>query len=460
VDWVIGLKTRTDRFEDGGSLAGRLLALLSVPLGALLLIALLFHYLGIVGPEREAADQSLADLALVYGASVREGEAGGAVVRLSPSTQAVFSRRLGSAPLYVLRDANGRTLDGDDRLPALGSTNQVVTLAVPPLGTFRLTAIDGRTGGLAWRLVMGQDIRSTRSTGGRLTATLVLDVLQLCAALTLLWLGVRRGLRPLTQLRDTLMRRSARDLEPMDVENLPNELKPLVAALNGLFERLSSAAESQRKFVADAAHQLRTPLAGIRAQLELLAAESEAIDFRARIGSVQAGVERLSHTAHQLLALAQADAAHGRNAGDVRLETLLGDAVAAEVDRALAAGIDLGADLQAVSVRGYDWHLRELVANLLDNALSYVPRGGTVTVRCGRDGTGAYLEVEDDGPGIPPEHRHRVVERFYRVPGAPGTGSGLGLAIVADVVALHGGRLEITERLGGAGTRVRVRFTA
>jgi len=449
-----------DRSETGGSLAGRLLALLSVPLGALLLIALLFHYLGIVGPEREAADQSLTDLALVYASSVRENELGGAAVRLSPTTAAGLSRRAGSAPRYCLRDASGRTLDGDDRLPALGSTNQVATLMVPSLGTFRLTAIDGHSGGVSWRLVVGQDMQSNRSTGGRLTATLVLDVLQLCAALALLWLGVRRGLRPLTQLRDTLVRRSARDLEPLDVDGLPVELKPLVAALNGLFDRLASTAASQRKFVADAAHQLRTPLAGIRAQLEVLASESEPAEFRARIGSVQAGVERLSHTAHQLLALAQADAAHGRHAADVHLEKLLGDAVASEVDRALAAGIDLGAELQPVSVRGYDWHLRELVANLLDNALSYARQGGAVTVRCGRDGTGAYLEVEDDGPGIPPEHRPRVVERFHRVPGAPGTGSGLGLAIVADVVSLHGGRLEIGEGRGGVGTRVRVRFTA
>jgi two-component system sensor histidine kinase TctE len=177
---------------------------------------------------------------------------------------------------------------------------------------------------------------------------------------------------------------------------------------------------------------------------------------------VNEGIRRLGHTAHQLLTLARAESSVtlAKDFRRVDLPTLIEEAVTLQLDRALAKRIDLGAEAAPVAVNGVGWLLRELLNNLVDNALNYTPAGGVVTLRCGVRNGSAFLEVEDDGPGIPATERPHVTARFHRAPVAEGTGTGLGLAIVSDVVLVHGGTLAIDSGAGGRGTRVAVTFTA
>ncbi|MEI8298074.1 MAG: ATP-binding protein [Pseudomonadota bacterium] len=447
------------------SIARRLLMLLLVPLGGLLLLALLFDYLVVVGPLRAAFDRQLADAAAVIAARVRLGDDGRATVSLPSAVLVQLGEEQGRAPLYALRGDDGRWLAGDVRLPALPgvaaapisyATAQLAEIGMTRIAWYRMTAA-----GAPLTLVVAQRTE-VRDAAARplITATLTLDVLQLVAVVALVLIGVRRGLRPLLEFRDEIAAREARDLRPLDVDRVPSEVRPLVVSLNALLDQVRATSVAQQKFVADAAHQLRTPLAGVQAQLELLERDGIALPVQGQVVAVREGLKRLAHTANQLLTLARAEgsATLDRDFVEVDLATLVETAIGTQLDRALARRIDLGAEAAPATVRGVQWLLSELLANLLDNALRYVPEGGVVTLRCGTMPGGAFLEVEDDGPGIPPEQRSLVLQRFHRAPGTPGEGSGLGLAIVSDIVALHLARFELAAGVGGRGTRARVEF--
>src|SRR6516164_9972381 len=205
---------------------------------------------------------------------------------------------------------------------------------------------------------------------------------------------------------------------------------------------------------------MRTPLAGLLIQLDLLIAEVGEGRVRQDLVALRQSAQNLAHTADQLLTLARADPAVHLADEFTTLDCgkLIEDVVAQNLDRALLEGIDLGAQIEPVRVACVAWLVREVLMNLVDNAIRYVPAGGHVTVRCGAADGRAYLEVEDDGPGIPPDQRQAVRQRFYRVPNTPGSGCGLGLAIADEVARLHGAELEIGDT-DGVGTRVRLRFS-
>jgi two-component system sensor histidine kinase TctE len=294
----------------------------------------------------------------------------------------------------------------------------------------------------------------------RLDAMIALgDGLQLLLVLAIAMFGITVALRPLRRLRERIVSRPPEALKPLPIGPVPGEVRPLVASLNGLLVTVRESAQAQQHFLTNAAHQLRTPLTGLKAQLEVLARESAGGPLQDRIAALHGGIERLAHTANQLLALARAEPTT-RRAGDftpLQLPELIGAVVSTMLDRALARGIDLGADCQPVQVDGVYWLLHELLVNLVDNAIRHTPPGGQVTVRCGADGASPFLEVEDDGPGIPPAERERVRERFYRA--GDGQGSGLGLAIVEEIARSHRARLLILDGAGG-GARMRVEFPA
>jgi len=243
---------------------------------------------------------------------------------------------------------------------------------------------------------------------------------------------------------------------------VPREVHPLVQSLNTLLITVRDAAQAQQHFLTNAAHQLRTPLTGLKAQLEVLANETGDAAQQDRITRLQDSVDRLAHTANQLLALARAEpSAHNpRDFADVQLEALIGTVADAMLDRAIARNIDLGAECQPAHVRGVRWLLHELLINLVDNAIRHTPDGGRITLRCGALEDGCYLEVEDSGPGIPPAERERVRERFYRAAGSDGHSSGLGLAIVEEIARGHRARFDILDAYEGNGARMRVTFPA
>ena len=270
---------------------------------------------------------------------------------------------------------------------------------------------------------------------------------------------VSRGLLPLRYVTAEVQRRDVRSLRPLKRANLPREIEPLVGELNRLLARLQQAFDTQRAFISDAAHELRSPLTALRLQLQLLDRapdESARVEARARLG---AAVERAIHLVEQLLALARSDPQE--TAGE--FATLDLSAVAAQGitdthDLAVARNIDLSLDAAPqVRVRGDGEALRTLVRNLVDNAVRYTPPYGTVQVRCRSSAQGALLEVTDSGPGIAPADRQRVFDRFYRRAAAQESGTGLGLAIVKAIAERHHADILLDAAPGG-GLHVAVSF--
>jgi two-component system sensor histidine kinase TctE len=264
-------------------------------------------------------------------------------------------------------------------------------------------------------------------------------------------------------LSDEILERSPRDLRPINERGAPAEAKPLVAALNKLFDQVDEANRNQQRFLANAAHQLRTPLAGLQAHTELAMSQQPVPEAcRAELEYVHSATIRTARLANQLLALARAEPGGTRPAefALVDLRQIVEECADEWVHRSLAKDIDLGFDLAPGAVTGDPFLLRELLVNLIGNAVEYTKPGDHVTVRTGQVDGAPFLEVEDDGPGIPAAERERVLERFYRSPGTSGTGSGLGLAIVREIALAHGARVEIAEGSGGKGCCVRLIFAS
>ena len=284
------------------------------------------------------------------------------------------------------------------------------------------------------------------------------NVLLLVLALTLVYLGVDLALRPLDRLSREISARGPEDLRPLSIDFLPGEIMPLARALNYLMANLQAAAESQQAFLSNAAHQLRTPLAGIRTQLEL-AAQDEEHTRRKRIQGLTLAIDRISRTTHQMLALARAGerAVNVEDFSTLDLQTILEEAASEWLDTALSAQVELEFEAGSAHVNGSSWMLRELIGNLIDNAIRYSPPGGTVLVRCATGETGeCELSVMDSGPGIAAHHQDRIFERFYRPPGAKADGAGLGLAIVSEVAERHRGRILMGTGPAGQGLKISV----
>lgn len=279
-----------------------------------------------------------------------------------------------------------------------------------------------------------------------------------------IWLGVWRAFRPIAAINSQLAQRSFDDLRPLQsVTTVPAEVQPLLQAIDQLLQRVSSDAQRQRDFIADAAHQLRTPLTALQTETEVALLEPHPPAVRATMQRLHRQARRAARLADQLLALARTDASVRESATEpIDLRDLAREAAQDWVPRAIQAGGDLGFQLDAAMVRGRRVLLREMLANLIHNALEYAGPNPQVTVRTGRVGPGPggqpMLEVEDCGPGIPREERERVLERFARGSDAPGTGSGLGLAIVRDIALAHGAQLELLDAETETGLRVRVVF--
>ena len=373
---------------------------------------------------------------------------------------------------YALVDMTGEVLVGDDWLSGPVPDNDAPAFSSDAYDgvTYRIVSQRVKTGAgdLVVRLADGSDQRQQWLRMVWVRALLPNLMLLILAGAAINW-AVARALRPLLALKDAVERRSPYDLSALDVARSPDEVRPLVESLNRLFDTVNAQAENQRRFVADAAHQLRTPLAALQVQVEAWAqnvpvAQVNTAQLAIKIEASQIlhlrqAVRRTSQLANQLLALSRVDArgAHTEPFARVDLKQLCEVLMESYLDTAMQRGIDLGLDARPVYAQGLEWLLRELLTNLLDNALKYTPAGGHVTLRCGLQVQPAglpFLEVEDDGPGLAPEERARVLERFYRVPGSVGEGNGLGLPIADEIARVHSSRLQFSEGTGGRGLRV------
>jgi two-component system OmpR family sensor kinase len=268
---------------------------------------------------------------------------------------------------------------------------------------------------------------------------------------------VKRNLAPVRELGDALARRTQGSAEPVPGEALPSELRPLVTGFNTMLECLARAMATQRAVVADAAHELRTPLAAVRLQAQHLQRLQGADERAAAHDALARGIDRMTRLVAQLLTLARLEPGAARDGTDrVHLDMLARDVLAELVPMANARGVELSLTSDSgLELPGDAAGLRALVGNLVDNALRYTPCGGAVAVTVSRNADDALLVVSDNGPGLPDDQRELVLQRFYRVPGSPGDGSGLGLAIAAAVVRRQGGKMELLEGESG-GLRVEV----
>jgi len=435
------------------------------PIAALLVLGALVAYYPSIEPATAAYDQGLIDVGISLGSYLR---ASGSSYRLElpAAVDQVLRRDSFDSIYYRVLGPTGEVIAGDDGLPEPVETrgSSVVAYDAAYNGQdVRVVSVPAQCGLESCRVLVAETtVKRKRMARDILFSTLLPEMLIAFATIVIVWFGVKRGLGPLARLSEEIKSRSPGDLRPIDAAGAPEETQPLVSALNGLLEEVSQASRNQQRFLANAAHQLRTPLAGLQAHTELTLAKALPAEVRAELQQVHQATIRTARLANQLLALARAEPGARGNAAELDLKTLAESEADAWVHQALARDVDLGFELDWALVQGDSFLLREAFGNLVHNAIEYSQRGGRVTVRTGRRNGQSFLEVEDDGQGIPAAERERVLERFYRVPGTPGTGSGLGLAIVREIAGGHGASISITDAMSGSsgnrGCRVAITF--
>lgn len=447
-------------------LRARLALILAPCMILLLLAAAAAQYLLAVRPLERQLDRSLADVAIALADRMGVSEAGDVSFNLSDEAAELLDADA--------LDDNWFTAFNEQFQPIAGEPDLHWPAANIPRGEpfFFNTIVDGvpvravavktRCGVLECGVINASTLnKRTELIEAVQLSALIPVVLAGIVSMALVWTGLGSGLKPLIRLSDEVSRRSPRELSPVRVDDVPGEVQPLVEAVNRLMEQLAESGAAQQKFLATAAHQLRTPLAGLQSRIELAQLETADPEARARLGGIHESAVRAARLAVQLLSLARVEP--GASMADERVELDLARLATELVDewvpRAIARNIDLGFELEAAPVRGSPLLLRELMVNLLHNALEYTQAGGHVTLRSGCLAGEAFIEVEDNGPGIPPSLRAAALERFVRLPGTTGAGSGLGLAIVHEIAGAHQARLALLDAPGGQGLLVRVSFS-
>ncbi|WP_109123639.1 sensor histidine kinase [Dyella sp. C11] len=446
----------------------RLLSYLLAPLFVLLVAGVAVDHHVIVSPIHSAFDHSLSRSALAIVARIHARPDGQLDVGLPSHPPPPLRAMPDEQFFYRVSLPDGTTIAGSPELPIApdsqspdGFSYTNITFRDQP---FRLASYrTSETGDPLVVTVAETPARRDRAVHRLDVAFLINDTVQMAAVLIIALVGIRIALRPLQRLSRQIAGRPAVALNQLPTEDAPAEVLPLVESLNSLLGRVRDSVLSQQHFLANAAHQLRTPLTGLKAQLEVLTRETAGTPLQERITLLQGGVDRLAHTANQLLTLARAEPSAHRASHftAVDLPHLIGEVIDSSLDRAIAHGIDLGADSEPVQVTGVYWLLHEVLNNLIDNAIRHTPAGGNITIRCGMENHRPFLEVDDSGVGIPPEEREKVRERFYRSARSTANGSdgcGLGLAIVDEVARVHGASLSILEGSSGRGARMRIDF--
>ena len=455
---------------DTRTLRRQLLAWLAAPLIVLWTLSSMVDYDIATRSVVQAYDRSLLESAFDIGRQVKVLD-GHIYVDLPEVAVQMLQIRESGRAYYLVSGADGKFITGDLDFPPppedpsfeganyyddvyQGKPVRVVAVKMPvESGGYKGHVTVQVAENLAGRANIAQQVL--------LRMMLPQAVLIVLAALAV-WYAVGRGLAPLSSLQRELATRSHRDLSPLPEEQAPEEVRPLIRAMNELLGRLSQALEAQQRFIADAAHQLRTPVAGIKTQMELVLRQSPSGAAQAALKQLQNATEQATRLVNQLLSLARAEpgASRSQNAEPLDLARLARDTTTEWVPRALARNIDLGFDspLAAARVEGDPFMLREMLNNLLDNAVRYTQPGGQVTVRVVPRQRGVVLSVEDNGPGIPDTERERAFERFHRVLGTGAEGCGLGLAIVREIALSHGAETSLSSGANGSGTVARVAF--
>jgi two-component system sensor histidine kinase TctE len=465
--------------EEDGALAGdatrarpprsirrALLARLMAPLLMILALAGVSAYGLAQHLSRVVLDSWLYDSAMSLANRVR-WENGHAVVDLPEGAREILEWDIVDRVYYEVGSEHGERLMGNAFLPLPaafehGSTGPIyyegnVSGSAVRVLALALQAPDGKR-----IIVKVAETRHKRDTLARevLSISVVLSLILAAVSVLVIWYGVGSGIDSMEKaVRDVRSQHAVAALAPFPIDaGIPVEVVPLVQEINDLIGDLAASHRLNQRFVADAAHQLRTPLAALRVQLELALREHDTERHARAINDAVNVLTRMGHTLHQLLTLAKADEDASDAPPLVDIDRIARDEVERRIDDAVSAGIDLGysGTAQPVLVHGQEDLLREAAANLLDNALRYGSTGERITV--GVEPEAPEIYVEDEGPGIPEKERDKVRQRFYRIAGTQGDGCGLGLSIVEEIVRRHSGRLVLETGSGGSGLRARLIF--
>ncbi len=444
------------------SLRRRLLVFLLIPTLVLMLLDTAFVYFVALRYSNGIHDRDLVFSTLGLARALQEGRSGG---HLTQEAHLLLEYNPNGRSYFSVRSArHGVISSSKARIPPL---REARTGSPPVLFDASIDAMAVRVASVTIPSPVEPGdtlvVSLAESLHGRhqrareiLWLTIPIESALIVVLLALVWQGVKSGLRIL----DPPIRRLAareRNLEPISGADIPIEILPLTRAIDALFERVQSLVAIQERFVADAAHQLRTPLAGLAMHVERASTANSTSDFATAMQHVQALTTRVTRSATQLLALARVQGRQGTASisQSVDLALRLPEIVALRIPESLHAGVDLGYDADGLPaiIRGDASALQELFDNLIDNALNHVSRGGIVTVSLrspSTPGEGVLAAVDDDGPGVPDAVIPRLGERFFRAPGAPVGGSGLGLAIVQRIAEVHGARMSFgRSKLGG-----------
>lgn len=447
------------------SLQRRLFVWLMLPLLAVLPVLGVALYQQVQGSAQSWLDEGLEDIALTLAGQIdlRSGEPR---IDISATMDRALRFDRQDDVFYLVLGPRGEVLQGDAGLTELLPRPQPQAAGSTHYGdvrlrdrALRLVQLGRDCGGGACQVLVAETLHKRGALQREIATYVALNGVALALLLALAggW-AVRQGLTPLTVLSAEVERRDLHRLTPLTAR-LPRELVPLQAAFNRLFERLNRAAGAQREFLADAAHQLRTPLTSLQTEIELAMMEPHDPRVDPLLERLRQRVVRSARLAQQLLSLARAEDRNVDLGQRIDLRDIATESGQDWAHRSLPSGVDLGFELAEALCLGHAFLLRELLENLIHNAVSYAGAGARITVRCGTSTDGPWLEVEDNGPGIPPAERPAAMLRFRRGDQAAGTGSGLGLAIAADIAARHGGRLELLDAHGvpgQAGLRARL----
>jgi two-component system sensor histidine kinase TctE len=442
-----------------------LLKRLLLPLLVINLVGAGFTYWLAWRPTQIAYDQNLADAAWALLPYMQQR--GGSInVDLSHQAEQVLRLDHFDSIYFVVRNADGVTLAGDADFPLLRQPQAIDEpeaydsrmrgTAIRVIALSALVGSEPVTIGVAETLWKRIGVRS----GGNFVGLLLLDLALTFISIAVVSFGVTRGLAPLQAMRASLDARKPDELAPLPADPLAQELAPVASAINQLLDRVRQVSRSQQDFLANAAHQLRTPLAGLKTQLEWMQRGVADRQEAARsLALMMSSTERMIRQTNQLLALARAEPGQFEKARlfPLSLDKLVEESIQHFVEEADKKNIDLGFNLSPVTISGDSFLLRDLIDNLVDNAIRYAPPQGRVTVSCHAVEGIAMLTVEDNGPGVPAAERELVFSRFYRLSHNT-RGSGLGLAIVRDIATDHGAQIMLDAGADGTGTVFSVHF--
>lgn len=417
-------------------------------------------------PAQAALDQGLADAAWALVPHVQETDSS-IELQLSQQAEQVLRVDRFDEIFFVVRHENGKTIAGDKDFPALQVPEKFNTSLAYGAGMrgedVRVISIKTTVGGET--ILIGAAETRVKRQQIRLRiffSLLMLEILLVLLIPVVVWFALDKGLLPLRAMQHNLEQRRPDDLSALPILNAPAEVVPFIRAINELLERGQASSRAKQDFLANVAHQMRTPLAGFKAQLEWLQAHYRHDPDTARSAALMvASTERMARKANQLLALARSEpGGFERNRLEqFALDELVAESVQHFVEEALKKNIDIGFHLRPTQVAGDRFLLRDLIDNLVDNAIRYAPEGTAVTVSCQMDGQSGVLKVEDAGPGIPESDKEKIFSRFYRLDQTQ-SGSGLGLAIVRDIAQDHEAVIRVESGPEGKGTVFTVLFPA